>query len=169
MWLLNQCPLFDLSHLRLVDETLWKSLTKLQNVCDAYDVVMKDSAQLDSGERDAKIAVACTLDGCAIEDLCLSFTLPGYDDVELCDNGADKDVTLANLHEYIDAVVQTTLITGVAKQMEAVIKGFEKVFPLSSLQLFSVLELDKVICGADALSWESEELLKVHLLKSHLD
>ena len=29
MWLLNQCSLFDLSHLKLVDEAMWKSLTKL--------------------------------------------------------------------------------------------------------------------------------------------
>lgn len=35
--------------------------------------------------------------GAKIEDLMLSFTFPGYDDIELIDNGADMPVTLGNL------------------------------------------------------------------------
>lgn len=40
-----------------------------------------------------------------MEDLCLAFTLPGFDSIELKPNGKDEDVTLDNLQEYIDLVL----------------------------------------------------------------
>lgn len=125
MWLINQEGLFDLSHVKLVDESLWKSLTKLITVCEQFDTVRED-ATIDASTRATQLA-ACTLDGCSIEDLCLSFTLPGHDDIELCEGGATKDVTLENLREYVNAIVEMTLVTGVERQMHAVIEGFEKV------------------------------------------
>jgi E3 ubiquitin-protein ligase TRIP12 len=37
-----------------------------------------------------------------VEDLSLSFILPGYDDLELKPDGKNTDVTLENLQEYLD-------------------------------------------------------------------
>lgn len=37
-----------------------------------------------------------------LEDLLLTFTLPGYSEIELKPDGKDTDVTLDNLQDYID-------------------------------------------------------------------
>ena len=42
-----------------------------------------------------------TLDGVAIEDLCLTFVLPGYPSVELKPTGGNVAVTLETLAEYV--------------------------------------------------------------------
>lgn len=39
-------------------------------------------------------------DGTRIEELCLNYVLPGYDDIDLCKGGRDKTVTLDNLEHY---------------------------------------------------------------------
>ena len=38
-----------------------------------------------------------------IEDLCLNFTLPGDEGIELVENGAEKNVTSKNMKEYVRA------------------------------------------------------------------
>jgi E3 ubiquitin-protein ligase TRIP12 len=43
-----------------------------------------------------------TKSGVRVEDLSLSFILPGYDDLELKSDGKNTDVTLENLQEYLD-------------------------------------------------------------------
>lgn len=57
------------------------------------------------------------VDGCPLQDLCLSFELPGYPEHPLAGGGGD--VTPANLRAYIDAVVDATLGSGVATQVRA--------------------------------------------------
>jgi hypothetical protein len=44
------------------------------------------------------------LDGCEIADLGLTMTVPGWDGLELCANGADVDVTADNLRQYVEGV-----------------------------------------------------------------
>ena len=51
--------------------------------------------------------------GVALEDLCLVFTLPGYDDFELVPGGAEIDVSLENLQEYIDSVIKFYLVDSI--------------------------------------------------------
>lgn len=48
-----------------------------------------------------------------MEDLSLDFTLPGYPNIELRANGSDTAVTIDNVHEYIELVVDFTLKRGV--------------------------------------------------------
>ena len=40
------------------------------------------------------------VDGAKIEQLCLDFTVPGFEDVEIMKNGNSVDVTIVNLEEY---------------------------------------------------------------------
>ena len=43
----------------------------------------------------------------------------GYDEVELCTNGSQIDVTLDNVEQYIEATVDFCLHTGIQRQINA--------------------------------------------------
>jgi len=88
------------------------------------------------------------IDDVSIEDLCLDFTLPGYDDIPLRPGGKDIAVTLYNLEDYVDLVVKVMLNTSIAPQMNAFREGFNSIFPIRQMQLFSVVELDEMFCGS---------------------
>ncbi|XP_010265985.1 PREDICTED: E3 ubiquitin-protein ligase UPL3-like [Nelumbo nucifera] len=94
--------------------------------------------------------------GAPIEDLCLDFTLPGYPDYVL--KPGDENVDINNLEEYISSVVDATVKTGIMRQIEAFRAGFNQVFDISSLQIFSPHELDYLLCGRREL-WEAETLV----------
>ncbi|GLT92432.1 hypothetical protein SLE2022_102700 [Rubroshorea leprosula] len=91
-----------------------------------------------------------------IEDLCLDFTLPGYPDYVLSDH--DQTVNLANLEEYVKLVVDATIKSGVSRQVEAIKSGFNQVFPIEHLQIFTEEELERLLCGEQE-SWTFNELL----------
>ncbi|KAK8367895.1 hypothetical protein V6Z11_A01G003200 [Gossypium hirsutum] len=93
--------------------------------------------------------------GAPIEDLCLDFTLPGHPDYIL--KPGDETVDINNLEEYISLVVDATVKTGIMRQMEAFRAGFNQVFDIASLQIFTPQELDYLLCGRREL-WEAETL-----------
>lgn len=62
-----------------------------------------------------------------LEDLCLDFTLPGSPEYELIPGGSQKMVTLDSLEEYVSLVVDATVKSGIAKQIEAFKSGINKV------------------------------------------
>ncbi|RDX83695.1 E3 ubiquitin-protein ligase UPL3, partial [Mucuna pruriens] len=93
--------------------------------------------------------------GAPIEDLCLDFTLPGYPEYIL--KPGDEIVDINNLEEYISLVVEATVKTGIMRQMEAFRAGFNQVFDISSLQIFTPQELDYLLCGRREL-WKTETL-----------
>ncbi|KNC71959.1 hypothetical protein SARC_15494, partial [Sphaeroforma arctica JP610] len=58
-------------------------------------------------------------DGATVDDLCLDFTLPGHPSIELVPDGKNVAVTSDNVTDYVEAVVQYTLVDGVREQMMA--------------------------------------------------
>lgn len=101
-----------------------------------------------------------TLDDVPIEDLGLSFTLPGHPDFELKRGGKDMTVTIHELEEYIRLVVQWTLVSGVKRQIDALREGFNSVLPLSNLASFSYTEMELVLCGNVAEKWDLKCLVE---------
>lgn len=65
--------------------------------------------------------------GCKINDLWLQFTLPGYDDVYLVENGPDKVVTIENLDEYVELCSKYLLLETVRYQISTFREAFQKV------------------------------------------
>jgi len=85
------------------------------------------------------------------EPLCLTFSasrefLGQLEDVELKPNGADIDVTERNKREYVDLLMKWRFEHRINKQMEAIKKGFNDVFPLRMLQIFDERELEVRLC-----------------------
>ncbi|PSS23680.1 E3 ubiquitin-protein like [Actinidia chinensis var. chinensis] len=102
------------------------------------------------------------LDSCfrntTIEDLCLDFTLPGYPDYILTPGHDPKLVNMTTLEEYVSLVVDATINTGICRQVEAFKSGFNQVFPIEHLQVFTEEELERLLCG-ECEFWTSNELL----------
>ncbi|CAI9260339.1 unnamed protein product [Lactuca saligna] len=74
-------------------------------------------------------------------------------------------VDLNNLEEYISLVVDATIKTGITRQLEAFRAGFNQVFDVSSLQIFSPSELDYLLCGHREI-WEADTLVE-HIKFDH--
>eukprot|EP00252_Welwitschia_mirabilis_P001954 TRINITY_DN11917_c0_g1_i1.p1 TRINITY_DN11917_c0_g1~~TRINITY_DN11917_c0_g1_i1.p1 ORF type:complete len:1272 (-),score=268.49 TRINITY_DN11917_c0_g1_i1:159-3632(-) len=107
--------------------------------------------------NDGSLTTNLEYHGAKIEELCINFMLPGFSDFPLKPGGEDIYVNLANMEEYVNLVVDATINTGVMPQIEAFKKGFNEVFPLSSLQIFFETELDCLFCGVQHL-WRAETL-----------
>ncbi|KAM0865193.1 hypothetical protein ACQ4PT_043424 [Festuca glaucescens] len=103
--------------------------------------------------------------GASVEDLCLDFTLPGYPDYVLKEGEENTVVSIYNLEEYISLVVDATVKAGIMRQVDAFKAGFNQVFDISSLQIFSPQEHDYLICGRREL-WEPETLVE-HIKFDH--
>lgn len=100
-----------------------------------------------------------------IEDLSLYFTLPGYPDYILKPSGDNIMVDSENLEEYITLVVDASVKTGILPQVDAFRSGFNQVFPISMLQIFTEEELSYMLCGLSEM-WQPETLVE-HLRFDH--
>lgn len=97
----------DLYDIRKFDAALGATLEKLYAAHKAH--------QAQGGSRRGPLLV----DGCPIEDLCLTFVLPGYPEYELKKNGGDVTVDASNAGAYISAVVEANLESGIKPQMDS--------------------------------------------------
>ncbi|XP_062224400.1 E3 ubiquitin-protein ligase UPL3-like isoform X2 [Phragmites australis] len=142
----------DLFDIVSFDAEFGKTLQELQVL-----VERKRFLESTSGENPLEVA-NLRFRGTAIEDLCLDFTLPGYSDYVLKEGEGSTIVNIYNLEEYIALVVDATVKSGVMRQAEAFRSGFNQVFDISALQIFSPQELDYLICGRQEI-WEPESLV----------
>ncbi|ORX55454.1 hypothetical protein BCR36DRAFT_368192 [Piromyces finnis] len=99
------------------------------------------------------------IDDTTIQDLCLDFTLPGFPDIELIENGSEVEVTNWNVEEYLKEIINFTIGKGVNKQIEAFRKGFNSVFPISNLSIFDNEELVLLFGGSESEDWSYENLI----------
>lgn len=74
---------------------------------------------------------AIKIDNASVSDLLLDFTLPGYE-IPLKDGGADVPLTIHNVGEYVQLVIEWTLQRGVEAQVVEFKKGFSSGSSLSS-------------------------------------
>ncbi|KAI1287488.1 E3 ubiquitin-protein ligase TRIP12 [Halotydeus destructor] len=153
-WLAGKDHHMSLGDMELIDQTLAKSLVDMEQLARK-----KQQMELNNENNASGVSVdQLTLDGCAIEDLGLDFTLPGYPAIELRKGGKDINVSLDNIDQYVKLLSYWTLREGVAKQFEAFREGFESVFPISNLQVFYPEELEQLFCGGGQGQWDMKGL-----------
>ncbi|EGC32277.1 hypothetical protein DICPUDRAFT_57189 [Dictyostelium purpureum] len=103
------------------------------------------------------------IEGAKIEDLCLDFTLPGFQGWELKEGGENIPVTLENLEEYLNLIVKNFLYDGVIRQFNSFKEGFNQTFSISSLKPFTIAEVESLLCGSLTGSdsdWSIESLME---------
>lgn len=132
----------DIVDVASFDPALGSTLTSLRGVADAARALRAHGASAEEIE-------GLEVSGSKVEDLSLTFTLPGHPDWALCPGGADVLVTASNLAQYLDAVVDTLVGSGVGRQVEACRQAFQEMFAVESLRLFAEEELDVVLCGRE--------------------
>lgn len=65
-------------------------------------------------------------------------------------------MTIDNVEVYIERVVDLTVGTGVREQLKKFKEGFNRVFPITDLQSFSVPELGILVSGNENEDWSVE-------------
>lgn len=133
---------------------------ELGRILIEFQALVSRKRFLDSvgGETSAFMVDTCYY-GTRIEDLCIVFILPGYPDYLLSADADDKMVNMINLEEYVSLVLDATLNAGILRQVEAFRSGFNQVFPIKYLQIFTEEELERLLCG-ERDSWDFNELLE---------
>ncbi|KAK8233875.1 thyroid hormone receptor interactor 12 [Phyllosticta capitalensis] len=146
----------SLGAVRSVDSDLAKALLMLKKFANAKKKIDEDPHM--SPVQKAHAVEEIQVDGARVEDLGLDFTLPGYPSVELVENGADTSVTIDNVAQYVERVIDMTLGSGVQKQVESFRAGFSQVFPYSALRAFTSDEL-VMLFGRNEEDWSLETLM----------
>ncbi|XP_060201629.1 E3 ubiquitin-protein ligase UPL4 [Lycium barbarum] len=124
-----------------------------------FQALVERKRHLES-RREGKSSLDLELDfrNTKISDLCLDYTLPGYPDYVLNSASDAKTVDLSNLEKYVLLIVDATLNSGISRQIEAFKSGFDQVFPIRHLQVFTEDELERLLCGECGF-WNANELL----------
>jgi len=149
-WLLRKESQLSICDMEEIDPTLAKSLHGMEEIA-RKKLLME---QNNENKVDGVSLATLTLDGCAIEDIGLDFTLPGYPAIELRKGGKDLNVTLSNIEQYVRLMCHWSLVEGVSRQLEAFREGFDSVFPLTHLSLFYPEELEQLFCGSTFVQWD---------------
>ncbi|KAM0341894.1 hypothetical protein ACHAPU_009830 [Fusarium lateritium] len=146
----------SLGAVKIVDPGLARSLKTIKQFSLAKKEIDEDPSRTPA----QKVADTenITIDGVKLEDLCLDFTLPGYPNIELEDNGSQNRVTTDNVDSYLEKVIDMTLGSGVRRQVDAFRTGFSQVFPYSALSAFTPDELVTLFGRVDE-DWSLETLL----------
>ncbi|EMC99746.1 hypothetical protein BAUCODRAFT_30147 [Baudoinia panamericana UAMH 10762] len=139
-----------------VDEDLAKALKMLKKYASAKQRIEGDDG-LSASQKRQKID-EIRINDAKIEDLGLDFTLPGYPHIDLIERGSSTNVTVDNVGQYINAVVDCTLGSGVQRQVDAFRAGFSQVFPYSALKAFTPDEL-VMLFGRVEEDWSLETLM----------
>jgi hypothetical protein len=89
-------------------------------------------------------------------ELMLDFTLPGYPEFELMENGSNFSVTNENVQEYVDLVIDATIGNGVQEQIKAFKEGFERFIPTHFFDCFTVDEIGLLVGGEEHDNWSKQ-------------
>lgn len=106
-----------------------------------------------------------TVENMKIEDLYLDFTLPGYPDVDLVENGKNTMLSIFNVEQYIMAIIEMTVGSGIKAQVDSFRRGFNRVFPVKDLRCFSIQELALLMGGEQKEDWSLKGIV-VQLISS---
>ncbi|XP_075426312.1 E3 ubiquitin-protein ligase TRIP12 isoform X2 [Ascaphus truei] len=157
-WMLRQETSLASHDLLNIDPIVAKSVYHLEDIVRQKKRLEQDKTQSKEGLQFALESL--NMNGCSVEDLGLDFTLPGYPNIELKKGGKDLPVSIHNLEEYVRLVIYWALNEGVSRQFDSFRDGFESVFPLNHLLYFYPEELDQLLCGSKADTWDVKTLME---------
>ncbi|KAF8862199.1 hypothetical protein BDZ45DRAFT_739500 [Acephala macrosclerotiorum] len=146
----------SLGAVKTVDPWLAKSLKLIKKFVVGKKAI-DENPNLTPAQKVAH-AEALEIDGVHIDDLGLDFTLPGYSSIELRPNGSQISVSIENVELYLERVIDSTLGSGVQRQIDAFRAGFTQVFPYSALSAFTPGEL-VMLFGRIEEDWSLETLM----------
>ncbi|ORZ03059.1 hypothetical protein BCR43DRAFT_450211 [Syncephalastrum racemosum] len=138
-----------------IDPVLGASIAKLQAYADKKREIY-DRTDM-SGEEKTSAIKQIEVNGIKIDDLCLDFTLPGQPEIELKKFGSDIPVTIQNVEEYIDRLIDMIAGSGIEQQINAFREGFNELFAIDDLKILTYTEL-VALFGVSVEDWTYEHL-----------
>jgi len=138
-------------------------ISSLEVLVEKKKNILSDSSL--SEKEKAQRLDELTLNNVKLDDLCLDFTYAppstvyGYNTYELKPTGERIPLNIKNIDEYIDLIRSFCLDIGIRRQMEAFSAGFNNVFSLSHLRMFSPSELMLLLCGEMKPDWTRADLI----------
>ncbi|XP_054154199.1 E3 ubiquitin-protein ligase HECTD1-like [Oppia nitens] len=162
--------ILDMKDLNLVNPIQARFLQQLSELVQQKQRILSDTS-LTWEDRNNQIRNLCIPLSQAqppvrLEDLGLTFQyyppsrVFGYSAVDLKPNGELEDVTIDNVEEYVELMMDFILHTGIKKQMDAFRDGVNRVFPIERLSLFSPEEIRLMLCGEQTPNWTREDIIK---------
>lgn len=109
-----------------------------------------------------------TCDGSSFEDICISFTLPGFPDIEMTDNGKDTMLSIDNLETYLKLLVWWLMHKGPQESLSHIQNGFRKIAPSALMQIILPDEFEQFFCGIQGEEWPVEYIKNNCLLGNEL-
>lgn len=98
--------------------------------------------------------------------MCLDFTVTEESmgvrqDINLVENGSEREVTGENLNEYLEANLKYRLLDRTKSQLTELLLGFFDIIPEPALTIFDANELELILCGLpniDMDDWKANTL-----------
>ncbi|XP_048585863.1 E3 ubiquitin-protein ligase HECTD1-like isoform X2 [Nematostella vectensis] len=143
-------------------------LDQLKDMVARRDAILNDDS-LSTDEKKVKVQKlkfkTSTEVECSLEDLGITFQFSpsskvyGFASTDLLPQGDELLLTLDNADTYIELLTNFCLYSGIRKQMDAFKDGFNRVFPMEKLQMFSPEELQLMLSGEQVPEWTREDIL----------
>ena len=134
----------SIDSIKFIDSNLYKVITELQEASTSNGLYHNES----------------------IEKLSMSFVYPGHEELELIPNGKNILLTKDNIKEFINSIYTLLFKSDAIIQIaNAFKKGFNSIFPIDKLSLFSSNELVQIMTSP-YIQW-TEEMLLNSLVPDH--
>ena len=145
---------------------LAKFLGSLEVLSEEKRAILSDSSLTETQKQEKLENLTLPGTSAKLEDLCLFFqftpssTVYGYTEFDLKPGGQNIPLCLQNIEEYCDLSRSFCLDTGIRRQMEAFKGGFNTVFSLSHVKMFTPQEFRLLLCGEMVPDWTRSDLLE---------
>ena len=153
----------SLGAMKAVDPVIANSLKEIKKFAAAKKEIDEDPNRTPAEKVAATENI--TVRGGTLDNMYIDFTLPGYPEIELVPGGSHIRLTISNVEEYLDRVIDMTLGSGVRRQVDAFRTGFTHVFPYSALSAFTPEELVSLFGRVDE-DWSLESKCSSGSVKS---
>ena len=146
-----------LSEIAVIDKDLGKTINDFNEIINKKKKFISEySGQPEN--LNSEIEKNILYNNTSIDSLDIYFTLPGYDEIELKPNGANIQLTIHNIDEYVSLVYNALFLGGVIDVIDAFRKGFTCIFSLSNMKIFKSSEIEESICGSLETKWDKDNL-----------
>eukprot|EP01130_Rhizamoeba_saxonica_P018734 TRINITY_DN9483_c0_g1_i1.p1 TRINITY_DN9483_c0_g1~~TRINITY_DN9483_c0_g1_i1.p1 ORF type:complete len:1458 (-),score=344.31 TRINITY_DN9483_c0_g1_i1:125-4306(-) len=108
-----------------------------------HDIHCNDNLTDEEKEKEIQ---SITYKNTDLRELDIYFTLPGTDE-ELYRGSKDLLLTVDNVEEYVEILIDTYLNAGISRQISAFTRGFNSNFPMNNLKYFNIEDLENILCG----------------------
>ncbi len=142
----------------MIDKDLGKVIMDLIDVIKIKKELMAKLTPIENESLNNYLKLNVLYNKVKIEDIGLNFVIPGYNHIELKENGENIILDATNLEEYINLILDALCYDGIKASIDAFKKGFCVVFPITSLTCFSSDELCDILSGKENENWDYETL-----------